>query len=82
MESPAEEDPTISMLATTEDSPTSAPDDLDPAAGLADPAEGAEDPAISVTSTPTGSTARLTWDLNPDPNVAGYSVYYGKQSSG
>jgi hypothetical protein len=44
--------------------------------------EEQEDPAISLTSTPTGVTAKLTWDASADPNVAGYHVYYGKQSSG
>jgi hypothetical protein len=41
-----------------------------------------ENPEISLTSTPTGVTAQLTWDASTDPNVAGYNVYYGKQSSG
>lgn len=76
-ESPAEDDST-----TSENSIASMTEDFDPAAGQAEPALGEEDPTISVTSTPTGATARLSWDLNPDPNVAGYSVYYGKQSSG
>jgi len=42
----------------------------------------ADDPAISLTSTPAGVAARLTWDASTDPNVSGYHVYYGKQSSG
>jgi hypothetical protein len=42
----------------------------------------ADDPEISLTSTPTGVTARLIWDASTDPNVSGYHVYYGKQSSG
>ncbi len=45
-------------------------------------AEGEEDPTISVTSTPTGATARLTWDASADPDVQGYFVHYGKKSSG
>ena len=54
---------------------------LDPAA-IAEPADGEEEPTISVTSTPTGATAQLTWDAAPDPTVSNYCVYYGKQSSG
>jgi hypothetical protein len=44
--------------------------------------DGDEDPTISMTHTPTGVTARLTWDASSDPNVTGYYIYYGKQSSG
>ncbi|WHZ29480.1 MAG: hypothetical protein OJF51_004282 [Nitrospira sp.] len=75
---PAEEDP---EATSTEDATASAIGEFEPAA-IAEPADGEEEPAISVTSTPTGATARLTWDPNPDPKVAGYAVYYGKQSSG
>jgi len=77
-EPPAEEDP---EATSTEDATASAIEEFDPAA-IAESANGEEEPAISVTSTPTGATARLTWDPNPDPKVAGYAVYYGKQSSG
>ena len=77
-EPPAEEDP---EATSTEDATASAIEEFDPAS-IAGSADGEEEPAISVTSTPTGATARLTWDLNPDPRVAGYAVYYGKQSSG
>lgn len=77
-ESPAEEVP---EATSTEDTPASAIEEFDPA-NMAESADGEEEPAISVTSTPTGATARLTWDPNPDPKVAGYAVYYGKQSSG
>jgi hypothetical protein len=31
---------------------------------------------------PTGATARLNWDASSDPNVQGYFIHYGKQSSG
>jgi hypothetical protein len=58
------------------------PEDSEPLANIASSDEEMEDPAISLTSTPTGVTARLTWDASSDPNVAGYNVYYGKQSSG
>ncbi|MBH0203246.1 MAG: fibronectin type III domain-containing protein [Nitrospira sp.] len=37
---------------------------------------------ISVPFTPTEATARLTWAVHSDPTVAGYRVYYGKESSG
>ncbi|MEK9140215.1 MAG: fibronectin type III domain-containing protein [Nitrospirota bacterium] len=37
---------------------------------------------MSVPFTPTEATARLTWATHPDPTVAGYRVYYGKESSG
>ena len=73
------EDLTISM--STDETANTA-EDFDSAAGPEDPAVGEEDPTVSVTPTSTGATARLTWDPNPDPKVAGYAVYYGKQSSG
>ncbi len=44
--------------------------------------EGEENPMMSVPFTPTEATARLTWATHPDPTVAGYRVYYGKESSG
>lgn len=40
------------------------------------------DPTVSFISTPTGATARLTWDASVDPNVQGYFIHYGKQSPG
>jgi hypothetical protein len=66
---------------TSPDLTATAADDFDPAA-IAEPAEGEEDPTVSVTSTPDGVTARLTWDASSDPTVSNYYVYYGKQSSG
>jgi hypothetical protein len=48
-------------------------------ANIADPDEE-DDPEISLTSTPTGVTAQLTWDASNDPNVQGYFIHYGKQS--
>ncbi|MBK9308323.1 MAG: fibronectin type III domain-containing protein [Nitrospira sp.] len=62
-------------------SPEHDAEDSEVFANLADSNE-ADDPAISLTSTPDGVTARLTWDASTDPNVSGYHVYYGKQSSG
>ena len=41
---------------------------------------GEEDPVVTMTSTPDGVTARLTWNHPSDINVAGYSIYYGKSS--
>ena len=43
-----------------------AAEDFDPAT-IAEPVEGDEDPTISVTSTPTGATAQLTWDASQIP---------------
>lgn len=77
--SPAEDDQTA---PSTEHASAHAAEDVDPAAGLAEPAEREEDPTISMTSTPTGATAQLTWDASHDPTVSNYFVYYGKQSSG
>lgn len=65
----------------TTDSTENETQDSEVFANIAEPDEQ-EDPAISLTSTPTGVTARLTWDTSTDPNVSGYRIYYGKQSSG
>ncbi len=77
-DSSVEEDPTVT---STEDATASAAEDFEPAT-MAESDDGEEDPTISVTSTPTGATARLNWDASPDPTVSNYYVYYGKQSSG
>ncbi len=62
-------------------------EDLETLANIASPDEETpdisfeeEDPEISLTSTPTGVTAQLTWDVSTDPNVQGYFIHYGKQS--
>ena len=75
-EPPREEDPEI------EDPPVDVAE-AEPnfSEGGSDP-DGEEDPTVSVTPTPTGATARLTWDASPDPTVSNYYVYYGKESSG
>lgn len=39
-------------------------------------------PEISLTPTPTGVSAQLTWDTSTDPNVQGYFIHYGKRSPG
>jgi fibronectin type III domain protein len=38
-------------------------------------------PIISMSSTPTGATANLTWESTSDPKRKGYYVYYGKLPS-
>lgn len=69
-------------------SPTAEPIDIPPALVLASAEEdlpdppSEEDPMITMTSTATDVTARLTWDPSSDTNTAGYYVYYGKQPSG
>ena len=40
-----------------------------------------DNPTISMTSTPTGATANLTWQSASDPKRKGYYVYYEKQPS-
>lgn len=63
------------------DSPANQAEDLETFAEIAEPSEE-ENPDVSLTATPTGVTAQLTWDASTDPDVSGYYVYYGKQSSG
>lgn len=78
-ESPVEEDPTIAMSETPTD-PSAEGRELE-----ADPDNFRlieDDPTISLDPTPTGATAKLTWAESADPNVEGYFVHYGKQSSG
>lgn len=41
---------------------------------------GGEDPVITMTSTPSGITANLSWDQPPGFSVTGYTIYYGKSS--
>ena len=41
---------------------------------------GGEDPMITMTSTPSGITANLSWDQPPGFNVAGYTIHYGIRS--
>lgn len=75
-------DPTISMASTeTEPFPTEVAE-ADPEPLVVTGLEGEENPVISEPFTPTEATARLTWAVHPDPTVAGYRVYYGKESSG
>lgn len=69
----------LSSLSTPTD--TAAGLDSDQATHLeATDSGGEEDPMITMTSTPTGVTAHVTWDHPPDIRVTGYSIYYGKRS--
>ncbi len=81
----SETDLTAPRLAEDEnqrtDSTENEAENVEALANIAEPDEE-EDPTISLTSTPTGVTAQLTWDASTDPNVSGYYIYYGKQSSG
>lgn len=43
------------------------------------PATPEDNPVISMSSTPTGAAANLTWQPSSDPKRKGYYVYYGKQ---
>ncbi|MDF0673201.1 MAG: fibronectin type III domain-containing protein [Nitrospira sp.] len=43
--------------------------------------DGEEDPTITMTPTPTGVTAHVTWDRPSDFKATGYSIHYGKRSS-
>lgn len=43
---------------------------------------GGEDPVITMTSTPSGVTANVSWDQPPGFKVTGYAIYYGKRSQG
>ena len=88
--------PIMSSLSTPSipDSPAAGPEGQeDPAEPIPSETDGSnlgairpdpneEDQKILLTSTPTGVTARLTWEESTDPKVVGYTVYYGKESSG
>lgn len=50
------------------------------APGLAHVDGGEEDPIITMTPTPTGVTAHVTWEPPPDFDAARYHIYYGKHS--
>jgi Fibronectin type III domain len=70
--------PTISSLSTPTDATTGLDSDQIPQSEATD-SDGEEDPVITMTSTPTGVIAHVTWDRPPDINVARYNVYYRKQ---
>lgn len=72
--------PIVSSLSTPTNASTGP--DSDP---VSDPAvadsDQENDPIITMTSTPTGVTAHLTWDRPPDFNATGYNIYYAKRSA-
>lgn len=72
--------PTISSLSSPTDASARLDSDQAPHSDATD-SDGEEDPMITMTSTPTGVTAHVTWVHPPGMNVAGYSIYYRKQLS-
>lgn len=70
----------ISSLYTPIDATAGLDSDQASDSEIEDPA-GEEDPVITMTSTPTGVTANLTWDPPPSFKVTGYQIYYEKHSS-
>jgi len=72
--------PTISSLSTPTNASAGLDSDLASDSEIEDSA-GEEDPVITMTSTPTGVTANLTWDPPPNVKVTGYQIYYEKHSS-
>lgn len=51
------------------------------ASGLAHADGGDADPIVTMTPTPTGITANVTWDPPPDFDAVRYHIYYGKRST-
>jgi hypothetical protein len=76
-----QDDPTISEAPTAIEPFPSEGAEPDPES-LVTGLEGEDNPIMSEPFTPPEATARLTWATHPDPTVAGYRVYYGKESSG
>ncbi len=72
--------PTISSLSKPTNATAGLDSDLVSDSEIEDSA-GEEDPVITMTSTPTGVTANLTWDPPPNVKVTGYQIYYEKHSS-
>ena len=72
--------PTISSLSTSTDASADLDSDQAPHSEATD-SDGEEDPIITMTSTPRGVTANLTWDPPPNVKVTGYQIYYEKHSS-
>lgn len=84
------EEPIDSPLLLAEELNAESSTDIAPDLNLSDSEEDSiaslidapqENPIISLTSTPTGATASVTWQPVSDPKVKGYYVYYGKQPS-
>jgi len=72
--------PTISSLSTPTKASVGDGSESNPDSEIEDSA-AEEDPIITMTSTPTGVTANLTWAHPTDIKVAGYQIYYEKRSS-
>lgn len=71
--------PIISNLSTPTEAATGLDSDQASNSELAHHSED-EEPVITMTPTPTGVTAHVTWEPPPHFNVAGYYIYYGKRS--
>lgn len=71
--------PMVSSLSTPTDAAAGSDSDQAPNSAVAD-SDGEEDPMITMTPTPTGVTAHVTWDRPSDFNPTGYYIYYGKRS--
>lgn len=67
--------PTIASISTPTDETGAVGSGQSQGSNLAD--DGEEDPVITMSSTPDGVTANLTWGRPHEFNVAGYSVHYG-----
>lgn len=72
--------PTISSLSTPTKATAGLDSDPSPDSEVEDSA-AEEDPIITMTSTPTGVTANLTWAHPTDIKATGYQIYYEKRSS-
>ena len=70
--------PVTSNLSTPANATGAAESDEASHSAVAD--VGGEDPVITMTSTPSGVTANVSWDHPPDFDVAGYTLYYAKRS--
>lgn len=69
------EGPMIASLSTPTDEAGAVGSDQSQGSDMAD--DGEEDPVITMSSTPDGVTANLTWVRPHEFNVTGYSVHYG-----
>jgi len=72
--------PIISSLSTPMDA-TGGLNSDQPSNPPAADSDDEEDPKITMTSTPTGITAHLTWNRPSDMKATHYYIYYGKRSS-
>ena len=67
--------PMIASLSSPTDETGAMGSDQEQGSDLAD--DGEQDPVITMSSTPNGVTADLTWSRPHEFNVTGYSVHYG-----